>query len=44
MYTPPERKADAARFEKAAASTSDRELAAYYRERAKRAHSQTGEK
>jgi hypothetical protein len=43
-YVPPGKGPEVARFEKSAAATSDREHAAYYKERAKRARSQTGEK
>jgi hypothetical protein len=43
-FTPPNRRADADRFEKAAANTTDRELASYYRDRARKARSQLGER
>jgi hypothetical protein len=43
VYTPPERRAEAERFEKLAKSVQDRELARTYREKAKAARSQMGE-
>ena len=43
-YIPPKRQQEAAKDTELAKSTSNRELAQYYRDRAKRAASQTGEK
>ena len=43
-YVPPKRLQEAARDTELAKSVSDRSLALYYRERAKRAAPQTGEK
>jgi hypothetical protein len=42
-YAPQDRRAEVQRLEMQAASTSDRELARYYKDRARKARSQTGE-
>jgi hypothetical protein len=42
-YAPADKRAEVQRFEKAAARTTDRELARYYKDRARKARSQTGE-
>ncbi len=43
LYVPPARRAEAEHYEELAKSVQDKDLAKYYRDRAKRARRQTGE-